>query len=71
MAEKIFFNKGDVVRIDLDGSPEMMVIDVDKLRRDDGASITSIINGIKCMWFDGTGRVCDRVFDFKDLNKVR
>ena len=66
---KIYFNKGDVAKLKLGGSPEMLVLNVDKVRRE--GDMSSMVNGIECMWFDGMQHIVKDVFDFKDLILVK
>ena len=71
--EKVFFNPGETVtlRQELPNRPEMVVESVEKstMKVRDGIS-KPILFGIKCIWFDSTGRLCEHRFNTKDLIHV-
>ncbi len=74
--EKVFFNKGDVVRLKNIDSPEMLVIEVkmeSRFSSDDRLDTVKkdkILDGIICLWFDELGRIQEYKWNTKDLVKI-
>lgn len=69
--DKVYFNAGDIVRInkDLPNAPKVMqVVKRDMIVVPD--LNTTKLNGIECMWFDENGTLNKGVFSTKDLEIV-
>lgn len=73
---KIFFNKGDIVKLKDLASPLMMVIDVamdSRYESDPSKELIKrdrMLKGIRCIWFDDLGHVQEYMWNSKDLKKV-
>ena len=68
--DKVFFNPGEIVmlRQEIPNRPLMVVESVDKttMKVQNGVS-KPILFGIKCIWFDTNGSLCEHRFNTKDL----
>lgn len=64
----IFFNKGDKVRLNVDGAPEMLVKEIvfTKFASFDSDETTRNLEGVACSWF-ANGIYQERMFNTKDL----
>jgi len=76
--EKVFFNKGDIVRLKNMDSPEMLVVEVkmeSRFNSDDSLDPVKrrgmMLDGIVCLWFDNVGHVQEYKWNTKDLEKIK
>jgi len=70
--ERVFFNKGDIVRLkkDITGRPDkMMVYSADKMKYKTEQAMTLL--GITCIWFTTDGTLQKFRFDSKDLMHIK
>jgi len=70
--DKIYYSPGDIVTVrhDLENKPKKMYV-VEKvskiLKNKETGDMGTAFLGIKCRWFDTTGRLQEAVFSTKDL----
>lgn len=68
-----FFTPGDLckVRHNIDFVPTMFVVEkVSRNIKNANGEIEPMFIGIKCRWFDSTGKLQEEIFSTKDLEKV-
>lgn len=73
IVDRIYFSPGDLVRVrhDIDFVPTMWVIEkTNRNVKNANGDLEPIFLGIKCRWFDSTGRLQEAVFSTKDLERV-
>lgn len=75
MNDKVFFNKGEIVRIEKLDGPAMMVKEVAKRTYrytddKDKEKEKVLLFGIKCIWFDKNDQLHEALFNTKDLIKI-
>lgn len=78
MEEKIFFNPGDIVKLnkDIPNAPVMYVVGKKTMmfRPGEGASDEArrkFLNGIICRWFTTNGELQEAVFSTKDIMLIK
>lgn len=70
----IYFNPGDIVIVkhNIDNKPKMLVVEkaTKALWSKKDGEKNNVFLGIKCIWFDNTGRLQEHTFSTKDLIHV-
>lgn len=68
LTKLVFFNEGDIVRLKLPGSPDMIVKEI--VRNADASDSRQRLKGIRCQWFSQDGKLNRNIFNTKDLELV-
>ena len=72
--EKLYLTPGMVVRVrhNIDNRPKMIVAEkvTRSIKNKENEDYDTMFLGIKCRWFDTTGRLQEAVFNTKDLELI-